>query len=219
MLTPPQGIALIGRVLATYDDAKCRAFAAEVAAGDTWMSPTLTRLEAMELGNVPALRDNPDLQYVPEETRRLWRDVGEEFDRRFTPEQKAVLDELFAAQLRLLATFDAAGVKMLAGTDAGGGWIVPGRALHHEFDLLGRAGVPPLRVLQMTTLNAAIFLNREADMGTVAAGKAADLVLLDQDPTAGVANLHTVSGVVRAGRYFDREALDAIQARVAATLN
>ena len=219
LATPPRGFALIRRVLATYDDAKCRAFAGDVAASGTWMVPTLTRLEAMELGNTPALRDNPDLRYVPGPTRALWRDVGAEFDRRLSPDQKQVLADLFAAQLRLAGLFGAAKVKMMAGTDFGGGWIVPGRSLHREFDLLARAGLPPLRILQMTTIDPARFLGREAGMGTVEAGRAADLVLLDGDPTVDVANLHKVAGVVRAGRYLDHEALDGIAARAAATLS
>ena len=219
LTTPAPGYALIRRVLATYDEGKCRAFAADVAASPTWMVPTLTRLEAMELGDAPALRDNPDLRYVPAASRALWREVGTDFDQRLTAEQRQTLADLFAAQLRLAGLFGTANVKMMAGTDFGGGWIVPGRSLHREFDLLARAGLPPLRILRMTTLDPAIFLGRQASMGTVEAGKAADLVLLDGDPTADVANLHKVAGVVRAGRYLDRAALDAIEARAAATLH
>ena len=218
LLIPPPGFALMRRVLATYDEAKCRAFARDVAASRTWMVPTLTRLEAMDLGNPPALRDNPDLRYVPVASRGLWRDVGADFDAKLAPDQRRVLADLFESQLRLARLFDAAGVKMMTGTDFGGGWIVPGFSLHREFDLLARAGVSPLRVLQMTTLGPARFLGREATMGTVAAGRNADLVLLDGDPTASVANLHRVAGVVRAGRYLDRAELDAMEARAAAAL-
>ena len=70
----------------------------------------------------------------------------------------------------------------------------------------------------MTTRDAAVFLHREATMGTIAAGRNADLVLLDDDPTVSVANLHRVAGVVRAGRYLDRAELEAIEARAAAAL-
>ena len=52
-------------------------------------------------------------------------------------------------------------------------------------------------------------------MGTVAPGKAADLVLLGADPTKSVAAMHRITGVVRAGRFYDRTALDAIEARQA----
>jgi imidazolonepropionase-like amidohydrolase len=218
LLTPPQGFALIRRVLGTYDDDKCRAFAAEVAASSTWMVPTLTRLEAMELGNTPALRDNPDLRYAPAASRMLWRDVGEEFDAKLAPDQRKLLEDLFQSQLRLTGVFNKAGVKMLTGTDFGGQWIVSGFSLHHEFDLLAQAGVSALRVLQMTTLDPARFLQREAIMGTVERGRNADLVLLEADPTKDVANLHRISAVVRAGRYLSRADLDAIESRARESL-
>ncbi len=218
LLTPPQGFTLMRRVLVTYDDTKCRAFAAELAASGTWIVPTLTRLEAMNLGNSTELRDNPDLQYVPAISRQLWREVGEDFDSRLTTEQRQVLADLFAAQLRLTGLFDAAGVKMLAGTDFGGQWIVPGRSLHREFDLLARAGVSTLHILQMATLGPARYLGREASMGTVEAGHNADLVLLGADPNAKVANLHKVAGVVRAGRFLSKRDLDALSNDIATRL-
>ena len=218
LITPPQGYLLMRRVLASYDEAKCRAFARDVAASETWQVPTLARLEAMELGNAPQFRGDPNLRYVPAVSRTLWADVGTDFDARLTPEQKTVLADLWAAQLRLTKLFDDAHVKMMVGTDFGGGWLVPGFSLHHEFDLLARAGVSPLRVLQMTTIDPAVFLHREATMGTVEPGRNADLVLLDVDPTVSVANLHRISGVVRAGRYLDRTALDGLRERAAASL-
>jgi imidazolonepropionase-like amidohydrolase len=218
LLTPPPAFGMMRHVLNTHDEGKCRAFAAEVAASSTWMVPTLTREEAMELGDTPALRDNPDLRYVPASSRTLWREVGADFDAKLTAEQKETLEDLFASQLRLVGLFDKAGVKMLTGTDFGGQWLVPGFSLHHEFDLLARAGVSPLHVLQMTTIDPAIFLHREASMGTVEAGKNADLVILGADPTTNVANLHKVVGVVRAGRYLSRADLDAIESRAEASL-
>ena len=218
MLTPPQGFLLIRRVLATYDDAKCRAFASEIAASPTWIVPTLTRLEAMNLGNSAELRDNPDMRYVPPSMRQLWREVGDDFDARLTAEQRQTLADLFAAQLRLTGLFSQSGVKMMAGTDFGGQWIVSGRSLHREFDLLARAGVSPLRILQMATIDPAKFLGREASMGSVGAGRNADLVLLAADPTARAANLHRVIGVVRAGRYLPQRELEAMSAAVVAKL-
>jgi imidazolonepropionase-like amidohydrolase len=182
------------------------------------MVPTLTRLEAMELGNTPALRDNPDLRYAPAASRTLWRDVGVEFDAKLTPDQRKLLEDLFQSQLRLTGVFNKAGVKMLTGTDFGGQWIVSGFSLHHEFDLLAQAGVSALRVLQMTTLDPARFLQRETIMGTVERGRNADLVLLDADPTKDAANLHRISAVVRSGRYLSRLDLDAIETRARESL-
>lgn len=218
LLTPPPGFALIDRVLATYDEKKCRGLARAFASSGTWIVPTLTRLEAMQLGNIPSLRDNPALRFVTAASLAIWREVGTDFDTRLSPAQRKTLSDLFDRQIAMTKLFDEEGVKMMAGTDFGGQWIVSGQSLHHEFDLLSRAGIAPLRILQMTTIDAALYLGREAGMGTVEAGKAADLVLLAADPTKDAAHLHGVRAVVRDGRYLGRTDLDAITEWAAATL-
>ena len=210
---PPPAFARERRVLATYDDAKCRALARDLKAAGVWQVPTLVRLRDMELADDPALGQQPALRYVPADDRALWADVTRDFTTRLSPADRATLRDLWARQLRLTKLFDQAGVPMLAGTDLGGQWVVPGVSLHQEFDLLGQAGLSPLRVLQMTTIDGARFLHREATMGSVLAGRDADLVLLDANPMANIANFHGLFGVVRAGRYYDRAALDALRTR------
>jgi len=69
----------------------------------------------------------------------------------------------------------------------------------------------------MTTWNAAEFLGATDVMGSVAAGKQADLVLLDADPVESVDHLHRIRGVVRGGRYLGPADLDALKEKVAAT--
>jgi imidazolonepropionase-like amidohydrolase len=218
LLMPSSAFAVIRRVLATYDEAKCGALAHAFAASDSWVVPTLTRLEAMSLGNNPALRDNPDLRYVPAESRSMWREVGQDFDARLTADQRKILADLYARQLKLARLFDQTGVKMMTGTDFGGQWIAPGVSLHREFDLLASTGIGPLRILQMTTIDPAKYLHREATMGTVEAGRNADLVLLRANPLVRSSNLHGITAVVRAGRFIDRAGLDAINARAEAAL-
>ncbi len=218
LAAPPQSFGVMRRVIASYNDEKCRKLASDFAASKTWVVPTLTRLEAMNLGNAPALRGNPDLRYVPAASRALWLAVGDDFDGKLSPEQRATLAALYGRQLKFAKLFDDAGAKMMAGTDFGGQWIVPGRSLHREFDLLSAAGISPLHILQMTTLNPAAYLGRAADMGSVEAGKQADLVLLSANPVTNAANLHRITGVVRAGRVLSRGDLDAIAARAEAML-
>lgn len=213
---PPAGYAHVARTVATYDDALCRTVARTLAANATWQTPTLLRVRTMEFGDDPLYRDDPNLRYAPAATRRLWAEVADEFAGRQTPETRATVRRLFERQLRLAKLFDETGVPMLAGTDFGGGWVVAGFGLHQEFDLLGQAGLSPLKVLQMTTLNGARFFGREATMGSVEVGRNADLVLLDADPVASTKALHRIAGVVRAGRYFAPDDLERMKAAVAA---
>ena len=218
LLSPPQSFGVMRRVLATYSDEKCAKLATDFAASRAWVVPTLTRLEAMNLGNSPALRSNPDLRLVPAPLREMWLAVGNDFAAKLNAEQQKTLADLYASQLKMAKLFEKSGVKMMAGTDFGGQWIVPGRSLHREFDLLAGAGLTPLSILQMTTINPAIYLEREADMGTVEPGKHADLVLLAANPLSDAGNLHRISAVVRGGRYLNRKELDALSARAEAAL-
>jgi len=129
-----------------------------------------------------------------------------------------MLKKFWALQLRLTKLLDDAGAPMMTGTDSGGvgHWEISGVALHQEIDLLHQAGLKPLAILQMTTVNGAKFLHRDDRMGTVAVGKNADLVLLDANPVASAANLHRVNAVVRSGNYYGKEALERLKQDAAA---
>lgn len=134
----------------------------------------------------------------------------------FSDGSEATAQALFDLYLKLVRTYDAEGVKMLTGTDGGSGdnWQIAGFSLHEEFDELERAGIPPLHVLQMTTLNGAEFLGRMNDMGTVDIGKNADMVLLDDNPIESVQNLHKINAVIRAGAYHDNQKLSSIKQKL-----
>lgn len=71
-----------------------------------------------------------------------------------------------------------------------------------------------MQALQSATLNPARFLGREKDLGTVEAGKIADLVLLDANPLDNIGNTRKIAAVVYGGRVFDRSALDGMLAKV-----
>lgn len=205
------------RALATFDPARCRVSMTRLRASGNWQVPTLIRLKTTYFADDPAFARDPNLRYMPPDTVSAWRDATARFAKTYPPADRAVLRQGYARSLRLVKLLDEARVPMLAGSDASGsGWEVPGFALHQEFDELARAGLTPLRILQMTTRDAATFLGRTASMGGIAPGQAADLVMLDGDPTISVANLHRIAGVVRAGYYHDRRDLDALRERVAA---
>jgi cytosine/adenosine deaminase-related metal-dependent hydrolase len=213
ILVRPPGYAREARIVETYSEDKSHSLAREFASAGTWQVPTLIRLRTMEFGDDPQYRNDPNLQYVPFATRQVWHALAEQFATRLAPAEKHVMSHLFSLQSGLVRVFKEAGVKMLAGSDSGGGWCIPGAALHQEFELLHDAGVSPLEILQMTTLNGAKFLGREDSMGSVAEGKNADLVLLDADPLASVKNLKEIYGVVRGGSYYSSDMLEALKER------
>ena len=212
LTTNPEDFPRYERVLDTLDPAKCDELASEFRANQTWQVPTLIRLRTMELADDPVYRNDPNLQYATAKSRRLWAEVTDQFIAK-TGAQRPALRSLFAAQLALVRRFDRDHVPLLAGSDFGGGWVIAGFGLHQEFDLLAQAGMSPLEVLQATTLSGAAFMGAADRLGGVEVGKDADLVLLAGDPTRSVANLHKVEAVVRDGRYYSRQDLDAILKR------
>ena len=204
------------RIIDTYSDDRCQGLAQAFVRNGTWQAVTLIRLRTQDYGDDPIYVNDPNLIYVDRTRRALWASIGQQFSATITPSTRATLQAYYALQLRVVKLMKQNGVKLLAGSDLGGGWVVPGFSLHQEFKELAAAGLSPLEILQTTTLNGAEFVNREATMGTVEEGKNADLVLLDANPIADVANLDQISAVFLRGRYFSKAALDQIKSDVAA---
>lgn len=101
----------------------------------------------------------------------------------------------------------AGGVAAL-GTD-----LVSGASSHREMQLLCQAGLSPLQVIRIATLNAAIFLGRDRDLGSVAPGKVADLVLLNSDPSVDIDAAEDIALVIHHGFVVDRARLPVAGAR------
>ena len=118
--------------------------------------------------------------------------------------------------LAMLRRLRQAGTRLLAGTDLGNPFLIPGVSLHEELEHIVSAGFSPLQALQSATLEPAKFFRRENDFGTIEPGKVADLVLLDANPTEDIRAVRRIRAVFASGRVFDRSALDAILAKLEA---
>ena len=92
-----------------------------------------------------------------------------------------------------------AGVRIGLGSDSGVGLRVSGWAEHRELALIVDAGLTPMQAITVATSNAAALLKLD-DRGVLAAGKRADLVVLDADPTADIANTKKIHAVWHRGK-------------------
>lgn len=101
-----------------------------------------------------------------------------------------------------LSILESAGVRIVAGTDAGNIGTLHGPALHHEMELMADAGLRPMDIIVAATKNAAAVMGREAEAGTLQKGKWADLVILDGDPLADIKNTRKIFKVMKAGEFF-----------------
>jgi enamidase len=110
--------------------------------------------------------------------------------------------------MRLERLFVEAGGLLLAGTDpTGAGGALPGFASQRQIQLLVEAGLSFEQAVQVGTLNGARYLGRDRDIGSIAPGKRADLILVDGDPMSDPAAMDRISIVFKAGIGYDRQAL------------
>lgn len=97
---------------------------------------------------------------------------------------------------------NAAGAVMELGTDQSNG-----AAVHRELELLVDAGISTLDVIKIATLNAAKFLGKVDELGSISEGKLADMILLEADPIADINNMKRIHTVIKDGKIIDRQKL------------
>ncbi len=209
----PDRKTLPGKARETFDKPTCdRQIAAMVRAGTYYVPTHLTREMDYRAGEAD-YRNDPRKAYIPAMQQAGW---NQDLDRtaEAPPELVHDLADFFALGLKTTHMAYEAGVKIMAGTDANDTMVFPGFSLHDELAHLVAAGLTPMEALQAATSVPAEYLDRRDDFGGVSAGKLADLLLLDADPTAAIANTTQISAVIQGGRMRDRAALDALLGEV-----
>ncbi|HET7363506.1 MAG TPA: amidohydrolase family protein, partial [Burkholderiales bacterium] len=105
-------------------------------------------------------------------------------------------------ELRNLQAVWGAGIPVAMGTDAGNIGTLHGPSVFRELGLMVQAGLTPLQALRAATVNGAKAMGMERDLGTLARGKLADVLILNADPLADVQNLSRIHRVVKDGQLF-----------------
>jgi imidazolonepropionase-like amidohydrolase len=109
--------------------------------------------------------------------------------------------------MQFVAKVQTQGGVILAGTDPVATYVLPGWGMHRELKHLTEAGLTPLQAIRAATYNAALVLRRDKDLGSIGAGKLADIVLVSGDPSTRIEDMGNVEMVFKAGRQFDPAAL------------
>ena len=149
------------------------------------------------------LLDNPGLAYVPEQNRQKIFMTYREFEH-LEPAEWERKQKGYQNMLRFIRQFAQAGGKVMTGTDAAG-WDVPGLGLHHELEILvEEAGLTPMQAIVAATRNPAEGFRVLDRLGTIEAGKLADLVIVNDDPLENIRNLQDIEWVVKDGKVVDR---------------
>lgn len=179
--------------LCVAEDETDRILAAMAKAG-IWLTPTLVSWRGLVIDPASAQKLDGFALAPAALTKRWYPDepsTAEPFER-----------EILAQFAPLAARAARAGVPLLAGTDIGDPFVVPGFALHDELRMLVEAGVSPLQALRSATIEPARALGVAGMLGSISPGKAADLVLVTADPLADIRNTRKIAVVVLAGRWI-----------------
>jgi len=159
----------------------------------------------MLLRDLPEVYDNPDVMAMPQRLQQIWNESSRASAP--TPESLPLRQKIFRKQQELTGRLFRSGVSLLVGTDAPVAFCPPGFAIHQELALLVESGISPAAALQMATLNNARALQQDCSLGSIEAGKLADLVVLDANPLDEIANSRKIHSIIRGGKLSDKQVL------------
>lgn len=185
---------------------------------DAYYTPThVTRLfDWQAAANDRSCLDDPRLALMTDARRASIRKKAADIRKRASrPGDAAIYRAFFEKGLEVTRLAQQAGVNILAGTDTGSkGCIFPGSSLHDELSWMVKAGLTPWQALSTATVNAARYVGRLSDFGSISAGKLADMVLLERNPLVDISNARSIHAVVMNGRLYDQEQIRRIAAEV-----
>jgi imidazolonepropionase-like amidohydrolase len=190
------------------DSKKMRRLISLLVDHKVFLDPTLSAAEATFVLTPSIQIKHPNNAYLPSQIFDNWMEWYKNIENddiySIPPEMKKAALEGYEKRKRFVALCAQAGVQILAGTDGPDlGTLLPGFGLHHELELLVEAGLETLQAIQAATLEAARALNREHDIGSVDAGKLADLVILNANPFENIANINKIYLVIKDGEIYD----------------
>ena len=193
----PERFTAVGKYAAGMDlDSKeVKDFIALLLAHHTTVDVTMATFEGMFTGRPGKV--SPDFEEVldrlPAQVQRGAYNGGLPV----TGETDQLYKDSYAAMLKMVKKMYDAGVPVLAGTDA-----LSGLMLHRELELEVKAGIPSEKALQNATWNAAKLLRQEKELGSIAPGKLADLVLVEGNPAEDMKNIRRCRMVVKGGTVY-----------------
>jgi imidazolonepropionase-like amidohydrolase len=170
------------------------------------LTPTLVRDELLfAYGDAPAWIDDPFfLKFVPPERLALLKTKIR--DEQMKHPQRALIKAGFEMNKINLKKLSDGGVRIALGTDSGGAadrFFVQGYSEHREMELMVQSGLTPMQVIQSFSKGASEALGIDKEFGTLAQGKAADLLVLEKNPLENITNMRSIQAIYLGGKKFE----------------
>ncbi len=196
-----------------YDDDAVEAVARQLKAMDANVTPTLLIFDHLTqicrdkqafIDTLPLQYLNPLMRFIEARTSAArWLNADEK-----TTAAMEKRNLYFQSITRVL---HEQGVNLVLGSDAGVIFAIPGISTHDEISLLQKAGLPNAAILEMATINAARVLRVDDRLGSIEAGKIADLVMTRSNPIEDPGALRSPSAVVKNGQWLGPNELQALK--------
>jgi imidazolonepropionase-like amidohydrolase len=201
------------RATLALDNPQAKALITALVQRKVLVDPTLTVYRNMLLlSDLEEVHRHLDNDRVPERLRTYWHSYR--LGQGLAPATRDHRRKVFQKYQELTGVLHRAGVTLLAGTDAPEPYCPPGASLHQELEYLVESGLTPADALRAATLHNARSLKKEDKLGSIEAGKLADLVILSADPTADIRNTRKIERVICRGRMCDpKQLLEAVPVR------
>jgi imidazolonepropionase-like amidohydrolase len=164
----------------------------------TVIDPTMGIWETTYLsrpGEVPQL-DAPMFERLPVQVQRGIKSSPESLPAA-DPQTGKQYRASYANMVRMVKKLYDSGIQIVAGTDAGSGY-----AFDRELEIYVDAGIPAPEVLRMATLEAATIMHKDMELGSITAGKYADMILVNGDPTQHISDIRKVDVVIKNGDVY-----------------
>lgn len=192
------------------DAAKIPALVKKTKDAGVWVVPTETlMINFLDERTPEASVSRPEMAWLPADMAASWANARRDFQDGAQYSTRENRQRLMAFRSALIKEMQAQGVGLLLGADAPQVNNIPGLATHEELHAVVKAGLTPYQALVSGTRNVAAYFGTEADSGTVATGKLANLLVLDANPLADITNSLKRAGVVLNGTWHSGASLDA----------
>ena len=191
------------------DDGKISSIAKATRRAEVWNVPTLVerQLSALSADELQTRLARSEMKYLPSATAGIWKGSNARVTGRMSPEDFARLAEGEKVRNRLIKMLYDNGARLLVGTDTPNAFVLPGFSVMEELQNFVDAGLTPFQALKASTKDAAEFMGKSDEFGTVSVGSRADLLLVKGNPLDDILSLKRRTGVMARGRWVRVEDL------------
>ncbi len=182
-----------------FDTPRFKSFIQTLKEQGTSIDPTLIVFHNAFWGDKPEVIEHPKLNLTHPELVENWQTFFT-FNIGWTPEDFKRAKAVWPKVQQFIRLLDEADIHMTVGTDMNNPWVIPGVSFHQEMQLLVDAGIPNYDVLKMATWHGAQAIDQTKMKGSLAVGKYANFVILEDNPVSDIRHTERIYAVVKSGQ-------------------